>query len=523
MKWFLLLFTVAFIMVNRSVGGDVDSSELIFNDSVVHSYELQYYIEDWDSAMEYNKEELDEVYMPARMIYRTPEGDSVVLDSIGVRYKGNSSYQEARNTPKKSFKFRFDEYDDYRDRHFFGLERLNFNNNVLDPSLMREKISYDIARKYMPASRACYATITIDGTMIGLYTQVEQVDELFLARHFKEPGGNLYKAGDDGAVLEYKGPNQSTYEPLYELKTNRNDNNWEGFINMLYKLNDTLSEKFTADMRTCLNLDDCIRHLAWTVVLSHFDSYTGSGRNYYMYDDPKSGQFFIIPWDLNLSFGQFSTGGNMITNSPIDIENLDERPLNRRILENDSLKRVYLSYLQDMIAGPASAEAVAAEADRLKEIIDSVVKVEPDTSKFYSYNDFLKNIESDVVIKEGMSETRILGIKSFSAQRNQSLTKQILAGVSYHPAATGKQRQALESDWNSTASAITVRFPAMDAGQTARFVLFDSRGRIAGRLTMQDSHDGTITWKTGAVVPGVYLIVMTGNDKSLTDRLVITR
>ncbi|MBN1577484.1 MAG: CotH kinase family protein [Chitinispirillaceae bacterium] len=520
MKRDLLLIGILAVLNVRSFGEDVDSTELIFNDSIVHTYELQYYVADWDSIMEYNKEDADEIYMPAKMIYRTAGGDSVVLDSIGVRYKGNSSYEMAKNTPKKSFKFHFDEY---KDQTFFGCERLNFNNCVLDPSYLREKISYDIARKYMASPRVAYATIMIDTMMIGVYTQVEQVDELFLERNFDNPDGNLYKAGDDGAVLTYEGPNQTTYEALYELKTNKNDKDWSNFVNMLYKLNRSSAGKFVSDMKTCLDLDNCIKHLAWTIVLSHFDSYTGSGRNYYMYDDPKSGRFFIIPWDLNLSFGQYPNNWNMITNSPIAIGNLAERPLNRRILENDSLKTVYLECLKEMIAGRASNESIAAEADRLKGIIDSVVKVEPDTSKFYSYEQFTTNIEGDLVIQSGLSKITILGIKSFPDQRNAALMQQILAGVSNRPAAAGYSGNLLKCAWNVTTSSILIRFAGAPGAQTTQFVLCDSRGRVVGRMTVPDPQQGRIQWKTANIVPGVYSIVMKTGGTSLSERIIITK
>ncbi|MCX7726966.1 MAG: CotH kinase family protein, partial [Chitinispirillaceae bacterium] len=355
------------VLLTRGYAQLKDSSELIFNDSIVHRYNISFYIDTWEDTLKYNKEIADEAYMPCRFTYYLKNGDSIVLDSVGVRYKGNSSYEFAKDSPKKSFKFCFNEY---KDQFFFGVERLNLNNGVEDPSYLREKLSYDLARKYMVAPRACFATLSINGQMIGVYTQVEQVDEYFLKRNFEKASGNLYKAGDDGAYLQYKGPNQSSYESVYELKTNRSKNDWSNFINMIYKLNNTTKEEFVPIVSLCLNLDNCIRHLAWTIVLSHFDSYTGSGRNYYMYDDPKSGKFFIIPWDLNMSFGQYPNGWDVIKNSCVNIKNLEQRPLTKRILENDSLKRVYLNYLKEMIKGPFSSENIAKEVDRIVKVID---------------------------------------------------------------------------------------------------------------------------------------------------------
>jgi len=149
---------------NRAVQ-DVDSSAIIFDDTRIHDYELHFYISNWADSLTYYYEHGEE-YMPAQLTY---EGQA--LDSIGVRYKGNSSYMMARRTPKKPFKFKFDKYK--KSQTFFDIKELNFSNCVKDPSFMREKIGYDIVRRYVPAPRAAYANIYIEGELIGFYVQVE--------------------------------------------------------------------------------------------------------------------------------------------------------------------------------------------------------------------------------------------------------------------------------------------------------------------------------------------------------------
>lgn len=373
---------------------------------------MHFYVTGWADSLEYNYEN-GEVYMPAQLTY-----GGMVLDSIGVRYKGHSSYMLSRNTPKKPLKFKFDKYR--KDQTFFGLNRLNFSNCVQDPSFMREAISYNIARQYMPAPRTAYANIYIEGELIGFYVQVEQVDKIFLKRYFEDNGFNLYKSSDDGANLEYRGANQSVYESELELKTNEDLNDWSRLITMIDKLNNTPASAFVDTMQNYLNLDNCIRHLAFNMVLSHFDSYTGSGRNFYLYDDKVSGQFNIIPWDFNETFGAYTNNWDVITQDVVNVSNLIQRPLNKRILENDSLKQVYLNYISKMINSPASYDSIAARVDRIKSLIDSCVNA--DNNKLYSYQNFIDNIENDVYVGIGML---VPGIKSFSQKRNASLQAQI--------------------------------------------------------------------------------------------------
>jgi spore coat protein CotH len=402
----------------------VDTSTVIFGDTIVHSINLQFYTDNWVDSLKYNFEELNKSYMPVRLTF----DDTLTLDSVGVRYKGNSSYTASGTTPKKSLKFKFDEYRD--SQTLMGLKKLNAHNGVSDPSFMRETIAYHIARQYMPASRTAYANVYVDGNLLGLYVLVEQVDKLFLSKHFDGNNGNLYKASNNGGNLEYLGDDQSAYENDYVLKTSENKNDWSGFIDFIERLNNTADSVFIDSLQTCFDLDTCIRMLAFNMVLSNFDSYTGSSRNFYLYDDKTNGRLVTIPWDYNESFGVYTSNWDVITQDVIQISNLNDRPLNRRILAQASLQQKYLEYITDMIDGPASYDSVAAIADRLQPILEPYVLA--DTNKLYSNQNFLINVESSVYIGLGQL---IPGIKSFSQARNANLLSQ-LSKVAVYPGDT---------------------------------------------------------------------------------------
>jgi spore coat protein CotH len=414
-------FAVALTAVTASMGQIPDSSDFIFDDTKIQKYELSFYIDKWTDTLEANRA-ADQVYIPARMTWHGANGDSMTLDSIGVRYKGNSSYQFAGANPKKPYKFCFDKYK--KNQTFFNLEVINFGNLVHDPSCMREKISYDLIRKYMPASRASYAIISVNHKQIGLFLQVEEVDVGFLKRNFQDYQGNLYKSSDDGALLDFRASKQRDYEDEYDLRTNTGINDWSGLILMLENLNTTSDANFVKNAGKYLDLDGCIRYLAYNMVTSNFDSYTGSSRNIYLYDDRLiSGQFILIPWDFNLGLGNYSNNWNVITVDAFNIPNLSDRPLAKRILGNDSLKQVYGRYMSSMIRNYMSHDAMAAMADRIMPIIDSAVMNDPNA--FYKYDQFLANIENDLTITDGATRYTVPGIKSFPTARNAQLQTQI--------------------------------------------------------------------------------------------------
>jgi hypothetical protein len=419
MKWHLLMLVLIGFAITSFA--KKDSSDIIFDDSRINHYDLTFFTENWTDSLVAHRQD-DQSYLRARCVWRNDKGDSMVLDTIGVRYKGNSSYNDAKNSPKKPYKFYFNKYK--KDQTFFNLQKLNFGNLVNDPSMMREKITYDLARQYMISPRAVYATISVMGVMIGLFIQVEEVDEKFLTLNFKDDNSNLFKSADEGATLTYKGVNKKDYASEYDLKTNPDDDDWSGLIKMLDKLNNTPdSLGFVKTVNKLLDIDNCLRYMAFDMVNSNFDSYIGSGRNIYLYEDHESDQFKLIPWDFNLAMGNFSNGWNVISVDAFNIPNIATRPLCQKLLGIDSLKLAYGRYIKQMIDGYMNVDSIAKMADRIKPVIDSTVKIMP--NNFFGYDTFNLNIEGDFKWVQGPVTTVIPGIKTFPKKRAAALQQQL--------------------------------------------------------------------------------------------------
>ena len=52
-------------------------------------------------------------------------------------------------------------------------------------------LAYEVARNYMPASRANFANVYVNDTLQGLYVNVEDVGKDFLERSLRQPGQPL--------------------------------------------------------------------------------------------------------------------------------------------------------------------------------------------------------------------------------------------------------------------------------------------------------------------------------------------
>lgn len=393
----------------------VDSSEVLFQDSVVRSYSIDFYGDTaWSAKLE-AMWKADSGYLPARFF-----DGRTTLDSVGVRYKGNSSFTLAGNNPKKPFKIKFNEF---KDMTYHGVKVLNFSNGIGDPSLLREHIGYAIARRLMPAPRANFAHLTLDGKALGLYTQVEQADKSFLKRWYANAKGNLFKAGDDGATLAWIDSNAASYSGSgdYELKTNEDAADWTGFVEFVDFLNNSSDETFRAERSSYLDDDNLAKFLAFNTVLSHFDSYNGSGRNWYMYQpDTATAAMQMIPWDLNLAFGAYG-GASSALGLAIDTVQapIADRPLFSRALACEPLRTAYFRWIRAMIEGEASTDSVAAMVVRDSSLVASFV--EADSNKFYTTAAWKTNLRANFRGSEGL----VPGLVSFSKSRNASIATQL--------------------------------------------------------------------------------------------------
>ena len=106
--------------------------------------------------------------------------NGIAYDSVGVRYKGNSSYRD--NQVKNPLNIKLDYIIDDQEHEDYG--SLKLANAYKDPSFIREVLGYEIARNYFPASQANFANVYINGTHLGLYTSDQDVDKHFMRTHF---------------------------------------------------------------------------------------------------------------------------------------------------------------------------------------------------------------------------------------------------------------------------------------------------------------------------------------------------
>lgn len=317
-----------------------------------------------------------------------------------VRYKGFSSYDESQ--AKNPFNIDLNAH--YDAQNYQGFTKLKLSNVIHDPSFVREVLAYEIARDYMPASRANFANVYVNDTLQGLYSNVEAVDDLFVQSRFGSNTNTFFKGspetlsypfGQNSNLAYTHGSTADGYIPYYKLESKYG---WDDIFAMIDILNND-----TSNIPEVINVDRALWMHAFNYSMINLDSYIGYSQNYYMYQDDK-GVFNTIPWDLNMSFGSFKQSDGTMINLTIDkLKELDPlqhlynmayspRPLMKNLFANTTYRKMYLAHLRTIMDEQFANGSYLSRATQLQSIIDA--SVQADSNKFYSYADFLSNLDS---------------------------------------------------------------------------------------------------------------------------------
>ncbi|MEM9920382.1 MAG: CotH kinase family protein [Bacteroidota bacterium] len=356
--------------------------------------------------------------------------DGVQYDSVGVRYKGNSSFHNVRKS--ESSKLPFNVKVNYVRKEQIlpgGYKTLKLSNVFRDPSFLREVVAYEVVRDYMPAPRANYALVYVNDKKLGLYNLTESVDKAFLQKHFDYAKGFLFKCDPtwdaqsingcpkgEKASLIYQGTDSLCYMGNYELKSKCG---WSDLIRLTRVL-----EKSPEKIEAMLNVDQVLWMHAFNNVVVNLDSYTGRlCHNYYLYED-SFGIFQPIVWDMNLSFGGFRFDGNKP--SPMSNEDMqkmglflhyrnDFRPLISKLLKNSLNRKIYVAHVKTILEEQFLSGKFNDRTIELQKQIDSYVK--NDENKLYAYESFTGNLTQTAMA----GKSKIIGLRELMDARQVHL------------------------------------------------------------------------------------------------------
>lgn len=296
------------------------------------------------------------------------------LDDVGLRFRGQFSLRESGE--KKPFKIDTDYFVEGQEYH--NLKQLMFINSIGDPTLIQEKLTYDmLAFAGVPASFTSYVELWFDfleddqpAEFWGVYLMIERVDMKFLASRFGTDNryGNLYKAShaQRGPMdLIYYGPSITDYptqngQVAYGKMTNEEEADYSDVIQLAYVIDGASyedPEEFALALEQVFNVDSFLRYMAVMVAVSSWDYYPYTGNNFYLYNNPGTGKFEWIPWD--------QTWGGEVNMPLFEISGfglLERAPLYDQVFDLERYRYKFAAYLDLLAQHWFNEENIHAEA-----------------------------------------------------------------------------------------------------------------------------------------------------------------
>ena len=344
--------------------------------------------------------------------YRIPAsitlGD-ITLDSVGVRYKGNSTFCMPNDNGVPKVPYNLDMNYWISGQKLLGYKKLKLANAWMDATFQKEYIASKIYQKYLPSPEVNLMKLNVQGNYLGLYVNTESINKQFAKKHFDYDDGALFKCDASGMFcdttgtppggypgLTWNGSSDSTlYYSSYDIKSNHG---WKEFIDMIYALNFTPN-----NLDSFLNIDRALWAFAVNTVIGNFDSYNGYYvHNYYMYQS-EDNLFQMIPWDLSQSFINALLGWDIFTPlGPTHPTQYDPyygsdptlfRPLTEFLFNNAEYRRQYTAHLRTVI-NEIDTNQIRSEVQTMQAMAYSAM--DNDIHKLFSSADYFNNVEQDI-------------------------------------------------------------------------------------------------------------------------------
>lgn len=385
------LLTAFLLFISFSVG----AQQNFYDINTIQKIEVFISQPNWDYQMDTAKYGSESYLMVDSVLV-----NGIMYDSIGVKYKGNSSLDTT--LIKNPLHIALDEF---KNQSYQNYTDIKLSNCYQDPSMIREVLSYQILKNYMKCPKSNFAKLYINGSYIGLYSNDENVNKTFCSNNFNSSQNTFIKCNPvvlpgptTKSNLKFIGTDSSLYFNFYEIKSN---SGWNDLVSICDSV--TNNQNSIANI---FNIDRILWMLAFNNIMVNLDSYSGVFcQNYYLYKD-NSNRYNPIIWDLNMSFGGFPFAGSGTTGmGSLTITNMQQLPLNlhstdpnwpliNAVMNNSAYKRMYIAHIKTIVNDFFVNNSYQTIATQLQTLIDTAVL--NDVNKKFTYSQFQNAMNSNI-------------------------------------------------------------------------------------------------------------------------------
>ncbi|OCA82844.1 CotH kinase family protein [Pseudobacillus wudalianchiensis] len=313
------------------------------------------------------EEDLDELQsdiwnddpVPAYMVIKND------LCDIDIAYRGSYT----REFRKRSYQIDFIDPETY-----LGARQIHLNAEYRDPSLIRNKLSFDFFQELgvlSPGSQ--HINLIKNGSLKGVYLQLESVDDLFLEKRGLPLGPIYYAVNNDANFsLSRDGKKKKCLLSGYErIVGNESD---DAFLRKLIrKINTTPLADFPDEIPQYINIEKYFYWLAGAVCTMNNDGFT---HNYALYRNSETGLYEIIPWDYDATWGRRVDGGVMEYDF-VPIKGKKSSKLCYLLLKVPKFRKLYQSILEEILETKFTVDHLESKVMSLYQALRPHVLLDP--------------------------------------------------------------------------------------------------------------------------------------------------
>ena len=334
-----------------------------------------------DIGVEFSKDRLER---PIKSSYTWFSADISIdgtqLKNVGIRKRGLIG---SADTERPGLNLELDRF--VKGQNFAGHTSLKLHNNKQDGSNVRQALAYQTFNAAgVPAPRCTFATVEVNGKNLGVFSNLEAVDSLFLKRHFGNNNGNLYEA----QVSDFRPGWTGTFEKKNNKDADRRD------LDAVARALQSDDAKLLAELGRILDIDSFISFWAVETLINHWDGFAGDLNNSFVYHDAASGKLRFIPWGTDGTFGSHHI--LVPFEPPASVWAVSY--LTRRLYNHPVTQQKYRARLQELLGSVWNETRLLAEVDRMTKLLQglSTVPVFQATPQTQQLHQFIRNRRAEL-------------------------------------------------------------------------------------------------------------------------------
>ncbi len=358
--WLLLILNSTACSGGQQVATELNAAKL-YDDHQIAEIDIQLAPQDWEKMRFQKRDFAQSMVDPNAKPFDYVQADITIngmkIPKVGIRKKG---FIGSLDDDFPSMRVKFDEFGG--SCPIQGLDRLTLNNNKQDPSLVSQHMTYrffNLAKVQAP--RVGFAKVTVNGTYLGVYSNVESVAGPFLQDRFGDESGELL----EGTISDFSAKTLDRFD----LKSGKNKSpaDWK-----VMKLSELLADKDKSTLESIgqlVDLESFYRFWAVESLLGFWDGYASNQNNYFVYDNPKDGKLYFMPWGADsVWMGTAGPFGGFGPQPPTSI--YANSMLAHRLYQAEGGAERYRTTMMSLVEELWNEESLYAEIKRVGDLLE---------------------------------------------------------------------------------------------------------------------------------------------------------